>query len=115
MTIEFDEKTLSSLQYQGRRMHAALEQDDRKEAELIQRRVDHILDNLPGVAAELPDGGLVHENASPWILDQASSIVRNASGHPEPVLPMTSIGELEMPDDDGFEPNGGGVGLLDRP
>lgn len=117
MTIsQFDEKTLSALQHQGRRMSAALAEKDRKEAAIIQRRVDDILDNRPRVHTVAPDGEIVYDNASPWVLEQAQTTAVNATGEPEPVLtPQQWYGFLEEPDDDRGEPNGGGVGLLDRP
>ena len=113
MTI--DSKTLSALQHQGRRMSAALAEKDRKEAAIIQRRVDDILDNRPRVHAVTPDGEIVYDNASPWVLEQTIAV--NA-GPAEPVLTPAQwfgLGDIDgnHPDDPGAA--AGGVSLLDRP
>ena len=115
MTI--DPKTLAALQHQGRRMHAALEAKDRKQVEIIHRRVDQILDNRPGVAGVMPDGEVVYDNDS-WLAAQVTEAV-NATGEDEQVLTPRQwfgLGDIDgnHPEDPG-EPNGGGVGLLDRP
>lgn len=110
MTI--DPKTLSTLQYHGRRMNYALSQGNQAEADRIQARVDDILDGRPKPVGTAGDGEVVYDNGSPWVQDQ---IVRNPTV-PEPVLtPSQWYGFLEEPDDDRGEPSGGGVGLLDRP
>ncbi len=122
--MPFDAATQHALNYQGRRMRAALHPPaggvpDRKEALLIQRRVDDILDRRPRVHSVAPDGEIVWEDQSPFVQGQVESIAVNATGQAEVVLniPLTGIGSLEMPDDDGEPPApaGGGVGLLDRP
>lgn len=121
MTI--DPKTLAALQYQGRRMAAALAENDQKEADLIQRRVDQLLDGRPAAVGET-DGEVIYDNADTWLQAQVTDVVNN-TGKPESVLDSAAwealnrpfaLGNIdgEHPDDRG-EPNGGGVGLLDRP
>lgn len=117
--MSFDLNTRMALEYQGRRMAHALhggEEPNYRQAEQIQRRVDQILDGRPGVAATLPDGGVVYDNDSPWILQQAQEVVNNAET-PERVLPLPER-EAGPTGDDRGEPGGsaaGGIGLLDRP
>ena len=108
-------KTLSALQHQGRRMRAALEAGDRKQVEIVHRRVDQILDERPRPVAEAADGEVIYDDAGAWVLAQVSEVVNNTSV-PEPVLPMSMFGSLDDPGDDGTPPpSGGSVGLLDRP
>lgn len=88
----FDNATLHALQHQGRRMRAALAEcpPNRKEAGLIQRRVDDILDRRPKVFSVASDGETIYDNASPMVLSQGLmpgvSVVVNSSGEPEAVL-----------------------------
>lgn len=117
--MPFDHATLHALEYQGRRMRAALhpgpgEIPDRQKARLIQDRVDGILDRRPRPIAVTDDGEILWEGTSPFVLGQASeSIALNATGQAEVVmLPHSLFSMFERPDDD--EP-GGGLGLLDRP
>jgi hypothetical protein len=109
--MPFDPTTQRMLEYQARRLHYVLHETvppDRKEAGLIQRRVDDILDRRPrepsGVA---PDGEVIWPDSSSWVADQAlpdaRTIAVNATPDPEPVLPT----DLSVP--------GGGVAVLDRP
>lgn len=108
-------KTLSALQHQGRRMSAALAEKDRKEVEIIHRRVDDILDKRPRPVGEATDGEVIYDDAGTWVLAQLTETV-NTTDVPERVLPMSMFGSLDDPGDDGtLPPNGGGVGLLDRP
>lgn len=98
--MSFDSATLHQLQYQGRRMHHVLHETtppDRKEALAIQQRVDDILDRRPQVHSVASDGEVVFDDQSSWVLGQTVAV--NATSEPEVVLP----------------PEGGGVGLLDRP
>lgn len=113
--MPFDPATQAMLEYQGRRMSQALHgtmPPDRKEAALIQRRVDDILDRRPrdpiGVTS---DGEVIWPNADPWILDQLApglSLAVNNTSVPEYVQraeDMPNIGDAP----------GGGVAVLDRP
>ncbi len=113
MTI--DPKTLSALQHQSRRMRYAKEQGDRRQMEIIHRRVDQLLDNRAGVVGAAPDGEVVYDNAGSWAIAQATEVVNNTDV-PERVLPHSLFGPFDLDsNDDEPEPNGGGVGLLDRP
>lgn len=129
--MTFDPKTLANLQYQSRRMRFSLERNNRRQVDLIHQRIDQILDNRPGVAGVASDGEVVYDNDS-WLAAQVKEDV-NTTAAAEHVLtseqllqakraleeapPMPSLfGPFELgSDDDRGDPNGGGVGLLDRP
>ena len=116
MTFETDAKhfppdVLHLLRYQGRRMRAVLHETvppDRKEALMIQQRVDAILDRRPRNHSVAPDGEIVWDNASSWVASQTMpagmTVAVNETGEPEQVIPQV----VE-------EPTSGGVGLLERP
>jgi len=123
--MSIDSATLTKLQYQARRMHFALEHNDQREADAVQRRVDQILDERPRVFAVATDGETIYDNASPWIKAQVSTVV-NTTGVPEKVFGLSDVLEREVirqaelilgADDpeDGGTAAGGGVGVLDRP
>lgn len=121
--MPFDPTTQQMLEYQARRLHHALHETyppDRKEAGLIQRRVDDILDRRPrepsGVA---PDGEVIWPDSSSWVADQldplppAKTIAVNATSDPEYVIrPEDPMPRPTMGVD---LPPGGGVAVLDRP
>lgn len=112
-TAPIDPNTRITLEYHGRRMHFALSQGNQAEADRIQARIDDILDNRPGVAGTAPDGEVVYDNDS-WLAAQVTEAV-NPTAVPERMLPSI-FGPFDLgSDDDRGEPNGGGVGLLDRP
>lgn len=83
--MPFDNETQHALEYQGRRMRAALHDGvpDRKEALLIQKRVDDILDRRPRPIAVAGDGEVIFDNASPFVREQ---VALNATGQAEIVL-----------------------------
>ncbi len=101
-----DRKTRAALLHQRRRLEAARQSKDRKEAAIIQRRIDQILDNRPSVHAVAPDGEVIFDDASPWVKAQT------VDGEPGWLLPHGLFGSL-----DGEPPteSSGGVGLVDRP
>lgn len=122
--MPFDSATEHLLRTQGLRMRHALHPPhggapDRKEALLIQKRVDDILDRRPRPIAVASDGEVIYDNASPFVREQ---VAHNATGQAEIVLcgdvverilPHGFYGSLEDPDDGAG--TDGGVGLLDRP
>lgn len=126
--MPFDPSTMRYLEHQARRMHYVLHETfppDRKEAELIQRRVDGILDRRPREPiAVTSHGELIWPDSSSWVADQAlydaggvlppaQTIAVNATPDPEYVVRPddmpTGLGmdDLSVP--------GGGVAVLDRP
>lgn len=126
--MPFDSATRYALEYQGRRMRAALHPvdgnaPDRKEAALIQRRVDDILDRRPQIHSIAPDGEIIWDSQSPFVMQQVESIVQNATGQAEVAIPARALPHGDGypldydPDDDGGDPplGAGGIGLLDRP
>ena len=119
MTI--DNVTLTKLQHQGRRMHYALANGNQREADVIQRRVDQILDERPRVFAVAPDGETVFDNASPWVKAQVVGTgvpgcpTVRTFGLPEELEPDVLREAQRIIDEDGGAGTGGGVGLLDRP
>ena len=109
--MPFDAHTTRQLVLQGRRMQHALHTipPDRKEARLIQDRVDQILDNRPRVTAIAPDGEILWSNQSPLVLDQGTPLppappdIVNDTGRPEPVLSAEQWRRtFAGPDDDGL-------------
>lgn len=110
--MTFHPDTQAALAHQGRRMHRALHVErppNRKEAELIQRRVDDILDRRPTVVGTMPDGEPVWSTATPWEMEQllpaAKTIAVNTTGEPEQVL---TAEQWQFPGDDG-----GGLAVID--
>jgi hypothetical protein len=91
----FDAATLHALRYQGDRMQHVLHKTlppDRKEAKMIQARVDDILDRRPRNHVISPDGEIVWEGAvSPFVLEQAMTLAVNATGEPERVLKASDL------------------------
>jgi hypothetical protein len=103
-----DPSTQHALEYQGRRMRAVLHgmvPPDRKEALLIQKRVDDLLDRRPSPLGRMPDGELIWSDASPFvqgqILPPGTSVAVNNTGEAEPVVTGKDI-------------VAGGVGLLEH-
>ena len=109
-----DRATLHLLQHQAGLMATALHANpkriDRKAADQVQRNVDDILDRRPRPIAVTADGEVLFGHISPWIAAQALpsglATVINDTPRTEPVLAKP----VDPP-----EPNGGGLGLLDRP
>lgn len=100
--MNFDLATQHLLEYQGRRMRAALGAcpPDRKEALLIQNRVDDILDRRPRHYAVAVDGEVVWSNSPhSWVADQAlpagAALAVNAAGEPERVLTAAEQAEVD--------------------
>lgn len=92
--MPFDSVTLDQLEFQAARFKAAQHGTektipDRKEAALIMRRIDDILDRRPRTYRVGIDGELVWESESSWIQDQVlpgETIAVNATGQAEIVL-----------------------------
>lgn len=95
--VALDEETRERLLYQWRRLQLAEHGDrehipDRKEAELIHRRINDILDRRKRPVEVKSDGTIVwSDEVSPWIADQGGflpageSIAVNATGQAEVV------------------------------
>jgi hypothetical protein len=100
MRAVLDEDTKARLAYQWRRLQLALHGDeqhipDRKEAALIYRRINDILDYRIRPVEIRPDGSPVWPDAvSPWIADQINvglSIAVNTTGEAERVVTAQNI------------------------
>lgn len=107
-----DNETLHLLEHQGRRMNHVLHEmtpPDRKEAELIQLRVDAILDRRPKPIAVNSDGEVLFEGTSPWVTTQAKPAV-NATSEPERVITPEPV----LPIGDDLVEGDGGVAVLER-
>ena len=95
MRVVLDEDTKDRLRYQWRRLQLAEHGDsnnipDRKEALLIRRRMDDILDYRLRPVEIRADGSVVWPDAvSPWIADQVNGTgmipTMNNTGEPERV------------------------------
>ena len=112
MSASIDPNTLVLLQHQSKRMHTVLHETtppDRAEAVRIQLIVDNLLDHRPKPVAVAPDGEVIWPGASPFVIDQA----RNTTTKPERILTAKQLDTLRA--EPPLEPNGGGLGLLDRP
>lgn len=100
--MPFDRATTTALQYQARRMNKVLHHTlppDRREAEMIQRRVDDILDRRPRATAVASDGEVIWENSSPFVLGQVETIVQNSTGQAEVVLTPEQWRRMGGPED----------------
>lgn len=109
--MPFDPVTMQQLLHQSRRMRHALHETlppDRREAELIQRRVDDILDRRPKPVGTTSDGEILWENQSPWVLAQIGADTIPALPEPDPEPPSRAH---DIPPGTAT----GGVGLMDCP
>jgi len=115
MTQTIDDATMHLLRHQGQRMQHFLHgvvPPNRAEALRVQVRVDEILDRRPKPVAVASDGEVIWPGASPFVVDQAT-YARNATDKPEVIL--TAEQHAALTAEPPLEPNGGGVGLMDRP
>lgn len=129
--MPFHPDTLRSLRQQATKLHNILTNPDPDisplERDRIQSRVDRILDERPRVHSIANDGEIIWSSASTWVKDQGSplppgeTIAVNATGQAEVVTrdPRGHLWDGLLPNiqngDEPPEPNGGGIGLLDRP
>ena len=101
--MSFDKETQAKLDYQARRMAHAKANGNKREMELIQRRVDTILDNRPSPVGTAEDGEVIFDNASPWVQAQVVGTgipglptVVNATGEPERVCSAEQLQQAVM-------------------
>jgi hypothetical protein len=104
MRVVLDEETRDRLQYQWRRLQLALHGDelhipDRKEAALIYRRINDILDYRIRPVEIRPDGSPVWPDAvSSWVADQAFGGITyavNETGEAEQILTASQFNTPE--------------------
>lgn len=122
--MSFDSNTQAKLDYQARRMQFALAEGNTREAEVIQRRVDTILDTRPSPIAVAADGEVLYDNQPASVI--AQGVAFNVTDEDEAVLTSQQLQDAVMAEackllgidddpEDGGTVGGGGVGVLDRP